>query len=68
MLEISFVIEPNCVWLAFIVSIDFGISYLKDKKGKLIAKSIVDSGHYKNKRQYADVLIYMGEGGNPNIS
>ncbi|KAL6131786.1 hypothetical protein ACLB2K_070159 [Fragaria x ananassa] len=59
MLEISFVIEPNCVWLAFIVSIDFGITYLKDKKGKLIAKSIVDSGHYKNKRQYADEGIMV---------
>nr|XP_011470641.1 PREDICTED: histone-lysine N-methyltransferase, H3 lysine-9 specific SUVH5-like [Fragaria vesca subsp. vesca] len=45
-----------------------GIDWLKDTKGNIIAKSIIDSHRYKNKRIYADLLIYTREGGNLDVS
>ncbi|KAK6254026.1 hypothetical protein QUC31_015746 [Theobroma cacao] len=46
-----------------------GIDYMKLINGKTLATSIVDSGRYENGVGItSDVLIYCGEGENPNLS
>ncbi|KAK9292508.1 hypothetical protein L1049_020481 [Liquidambar formosana] len=43
-----------------------GIDYM-EKDGELLATSIVASGRYANDADSSDVLVYCGQGGNPQI-
>ena len=43
-----------------------GIDYM-EKDGKVLAISVVDSGRYANDKESSDVLIYLGQGGNPMV-
>ncbi|KAJ4706514.1 Histone-lysine N-methyltransferase, H3 lysine-9 specific protein [Melia azedarach] len=44
-----------------------GIDYMKVGR-KLLATSIVDAGRYANETESCDILIYVGQGGNPQVA